>query len=129
VRTFRFFIVAALVASAFSLLAPAVGATVPAASNPKFCKAVESISATDPTKSSNASAARQLAKATRNAAKLAPTKVRNALNAMADYYTAVADAGNDPGKLAGVAKLVEKYTRAFATYTSYYIKTCTSGSG
>jgi len=129
VRTFRFVIVAALVASAFAVLAPAVDASVPAASNPKFCKAVENISATDPTKSSNAAAARQLAKATRNAAKLAPAKVRNALNTMADYYNAVAEAGDNPAKLAGVAKLVEKYTKAFATYTSYYIKSCTPGSG
>jgi methyl-accepting chemotaxis protein len=128
VRTFRFVVVAALVAGAFAILAPAIDASVSAASNPKFCKAVENISATDPTESGNAAAARQLAKATRSAAKLAPTKVRNALNTMADYYNAVAEAGNNPAKLAGVAKLVEKYTKAFATYTSYFIKTCTPGS-
>ena len=128
-RTFRFVVVAALVASAFAVLAPAVDASVAAASaRSKFCKAVEKISATDPSKSGNAAAARQLAKATRNAAKLAPTKVRNALNTMADYYNAVAEAGDNPAKLAGVARLVEKYTKAFATYTSYYIKTCTPGS-
>jgi hypothetical protein len=121
VRTFRFVIVAALAAGGFTMFGPAVDASVPAASNSKFCKAVENISSADPAK---ASAARQLAKATRKAAKFAPTKVKNALNTMAEYYDAVADAGNDPAKLADVSELVDKYTKAFAVYTSYYVKTC-----
>jgi hypothetical protein len=110
-------IVAVLATGGLAVFAPAVDA----ASSSKFCKAVQNISSADPTK---ASAARNLAKATRKAAKSAPTKVKNALNTMAEYYEAVADAGNDPAKLAGVSELVEKYTKAFAVYTSYYVKTC-----
>jgi hypothetical protein len=117
VRAFTFVVVAALATGGLALFAPEVDA----ASNTKFCKAVENISSADPTK---ASAARNLAKATRKAAKFAPTKVKKALNTMAEYYDAVADAGNDPAKLADVSDLVEEYTKAFGVYTSYYVKTC-----
>jgi hypothetical protein len=122
-------IVAALVAGAFAVSAPAVDATVTAASNPKFCKTVENISATDTGKSTDAAVARRLATAARSAAKQAPTKVRSALNTMADYYEAAAEVKNDPAKVADLSKLVAKYTKAFATFTSYYVKTCTSGTG
>ena len=89
---------------------------------------MQNISSTDPSSSGSAASARKLAKTTRKAARLAPAKVRSAMNTMASYYEAVGNAGNNPAKLAEAAKLVGKYTKAFGVYTAYFLKTCVNTS-
>ena len=67
----------------------------------------------------------KLAKTTRNAAKLAPTsKLKSALNTMADYYQDIGNAKSDPGKAAAALKNAAKYAKALATFSAYYAKNC-----
>jgi hypothetical protein len=127
-RTLRLLIVAALALGGLAVLASGASASAPAASAKlvKFCKAVEHISSDAPS-GSNSAATKKLVKTTRNAAKLAPTsKVKNALNTMADYFGAIGDAGTNPGKLAAATKLAGKYARAAAVYTGYLIANCST---
>ena len=104
-RTFRVLVLSALAAGSLTVLAPAAHASAPAATKlDKFCASVAKISANS-SSSKDSAAALQLAKTTRKAAKLAPTsKVKSALNTMADYYEAIGNASSDPGKAAAALK-------------------------
>jgi hypothetical protein len=127
-RTLRLLVVAGLALGGLAVLAPGASASAPAASAKlvKFCKAVEHISSDAPS-GSNSAKTKKLVNTTRNAAKLALTsKVKSALNTMADYFQAVGDAGTNPGKLAAATKLAGKYARAAAVYTGYYIANCST---
>lgn len=127
-RTLRLLVVAALAAGGLAVLAPEASASAPAASAKlvKFCKAVEKISSSTPSNDDSA-AAKNLAKTTRKAAKLALTsKVKNALNDMARYFEAIGDAGSNPSKVAAALKLAGKYAKAAAVYTGYYIANCST---
>jgi hypothetical protein len=128
-RTFRILVLSALAAGSLTVLAPAAHASAPAATKlEKFCASVAKISANS-SSSKDSAAALQLAKTTRKAAKLAPTaKVKSALNTMADYYEAIGNASNDPGKAAAALKSAAKYTKAAAVFSTYYAKNC-SGVG
>jgi DNA-binding protein H-NS len=126
-RIVRLLSAVVIVALGLSLLAPGAGASAPTKTNTKFCKAVEKITSGVTSNSSNpdAAAAKSLAKTTRKAAKTAPAKVQAAMQVMADYFQAIADAGSNRGKLvAAVAKNAQKYAKAAATYTSYYTSNC-----
>jgi len=128
-RTFRVLVLAVLAAGSVALMAPGAGATAPAASTTKFCKAVAGISddvAKDPTKGGNGA---KVASSLRNAAKSAPSNVKSALLTMADYFDAVSGLKSDPGKISSfLAKNGAKYGKAVATFTTYYAKNCSSVS-
>ena len=127
-RTFRVLVVAVLMAGGLVVLAPGATASAPAASKQlvKFCKAANKISGNTPSGGESA-AGKKLAKTTRNAAKLAPTsRVRNALNDMADYFEAIGNAGSNPEKVAAALKLSAKYAKAAAIFTGYLIGHCST---
>ena|SRR5438067_1467565 len=128
-RIVRVFVVAVVAALGLALLAPAVGASAPSKKNAKFCNAVQTITSgvQNSAGNSDTAAAKQLAKTTRKAAKSAPSSVKSAMNAMADYFQALADAGTNRGKLAtALARNIQKYTKAAATFTKYYTSNCFS---
>jgi hypothetical protein len=131
-RTFRVLVLAALAAGSLTVLAPSASASAPASAPAasaklvKFCKAVAKISSSTPSNDDSAAAA-QLAKTTRNAAKLALTsKIASALRTMADYYEAIGNAGNNPAKVAAALKNIRKFTKASAVFTGYYIANCST---
>jgi hypothetical protein len=128
-RTFRVLILAALATGSLALMAPGASATVPAASAASFCKAVSGISknlSEDPSKGGNTG---KIASQLRKAAKSAPSKVKSAVETMADYFDAVSDAGKNPTKIASaLQKAAAKYGKAIATFSSYYAQNCTGVS-
>ena len=128
-RTFRVLVLAALATGSLALMAPGAGATAPAASNTKFCKAVAGISSdigNDPTKGGNTA---KVASALRKAAKSAPSNVKSALLTMADYFDAITGVKSNPEKVSAfLAKNGAKYGKAVSTFTTYYATNCTGVS-
>jgi len=126
----RIFVVAIAAAVVFALAAPTATASVPAKSKlQKFCTAVGKISSSDPSGNTTADAAQGLAKTTRKAAKLALTsKIKGALNQMADYYEAVGGAGSTPAQAAAAVRRAATYAKAFGVFTAYYVKNCSGVS-
>ncbi|HEY7105148.1 MAG TPA: hypothetical protein VH986_01960 [Acidimicrobiia bacterium] len=130
-RTVRVFVACVLAAGVLAVLATDATASAPAKTSSKlktFCKAAQNISG-NTSNDTNSSAAKKLSRTTRAAAKVATTsKVKSALNQMADYYDGIANAGSNPDKLAAALKNVTKYTKAAATFTGYYIANCSFAS-
>jgi hypothetical protein len=126
----RVFAVAIAAATVLTVAAPAAHAAAPSKSKlQKFCTAVGNISSSDPSSNTDSAAAKQLAKTTRKAAKLALTsKVKDALNTMAKYYDAVGDSDTPVGKATTAVRLAGQYARSFAVFSAYYVKNCTGVS-
>ncbi len=128
-RTFRVLVLAALATGSLALMAPGAGATAPAASTSKFCKAVAGISddlGDDPTKGGNTA---RVATELRKAAKSAPSNVKSALQTMADYFDAASGVKTNPEKISKfLAKNGAKYGKAVSAFTTYYATNCSSVS-
>jgi hypothetical protein len=110
-------------------MAPGAGATAPAASNTKFCKAVAGLSdnvSEDPTQGGSTA---KIASEMRKAAKSAPANVKSALLTMADYFDAITGVKSNPTKIAAfLKKNGVKYGKAVSTFTTYYAQNCTDVS-
>ena len=126
-RTFRVLILAALATSGLALMAPGAGASAPAASTSKFCKAVADVSSDlgdDPTKGGNTA---KVASELRKAAKSAPSNVKSALLTMSDYFEAASGVKTNPQKISKfLAKNGAKYGKAVSTFTTYYATNCST---
>jgi hypothetical protein len=125
----RVFVVAIAVAIVFAVAAPVATASAPSKTKvQKFCSAVSKISSANPDDSTS-EAAKNLAKTTRKAAKLAPTsKLKGALDNIAKYYDALGDADSPIDQASAAARLAASYTKAFGVYTAYYVKNCVGTS-
>ena len=124
----RIFLAALLAIGALAVLAGPATASVAAATNPKFCKAVAKIgnsSSSQPTKDE----AKTTLKGFKNAARYAPRKVKSALNTIAKYLGVIANA-NSASDLADLysGSRFRSYTSAIGTYVKYYSTTCIGAS-
>jgi hypothetical protein len=123
----RILLAAVLAASALAVVAGSADASVPAA-NTKFCKAVESIgdagNSSNPTKAD----AKKALQGFKKAAKVAPGKVKSALNNITKYLSVVVS--GDASDIADLASsgTFKNYTKSLTTYVSYYTSNCL-GSG
>ncbi len=126
VRRFSAFGLAVLVVGAFTLTTALPGGATVSAKNSKFCKAVANIGqdAANSPDSFTKDEAKAFAKSVKKAVKKAPKKVGKALTAMSKYFTALADAGSNPDKVAAAARFAKNYTKSVTTFISYYTKNC-----
>ena len=110
-------------------MAPGAGATAPAASNAKFCKAAAGISERSSETTPPRAETRQAGGRAAKAAKSAPSNVKSALLTMADYFDAVSGVKTNPEKISEfLTKNGAKYGKAVSTFTTYYATNCTGVS-
>jgi flagellin-like hook-associated protein FlgL len=120
----RVLLVAMVACSTFAVAAGSAAASVPAASNTKFCKAAAKIG-TNTSANPTQSEAKKTAAQFKAAAKQAPAKVKRALNQIASVLTTIGSVKNAKD-LADVytSSSFKNYTKAIGTYVSYYAANC-----
>jgi hypothetical protein len=112
------------VAAGLGVTAAPGGASV-AGRNTRFCRAISAFSgSTDITGVTSENAAK-FAKALKNAGKVAPRKVRKAMNTLAGIYRRIAD-GDSPAKVLGESS--SSLVSAVTTYGTYFVRQCASAS-
>ncbi len=127
-RTFRVLVVAALAAGGLAVLAPAANASAPAVS--KTCKSLNTLSKeldkadVSSGKNFNFGELKAIGAAFHKAAKVAPKKLKSALNTIGDLYAGMGDAGNVADAVAAYGKNGQKFTKAIQTYSTYLATNC-----
>ena len=125
----RLLVATLLAVSAVALVAIPASAKVATASNPKFCKAVESIGDTGNASKPTKQQAQQAIKGFKTAAKYAPGKLKGSMNTIAKYLGLVANT-TSPTKLAEIytSDDFKNYSKSITSYVKYYASTCIGSS-
>jgi len=120
----RILLAAVLAVSALAVMAVPASASMPAASNAKFCAAAAKIGDSAGT-TPNASELKGVAADFKSAAKSAPPKVKKAMLNVASLLNALGT--KDASDLAQAytdSGFVKNYTKSVTTYATYYAQTC-----
>lgn len=110
---------AVLAFGGLAVIAPAAGATTPAATNAKFCKDIQKLGSSSADLSDAASIstrAKAVAKQFKTAAKHAPAKVKKAMNTIASFVGSLGT--KNPADLAKIytSNNFKSYTNAIGVY-------------
>jgi hypothetical protein len=128
-RTFRVFVASAITVGGLIVFAPAVGAGVASAANDTLCAQLTieqpDLSGLGTPSKFNKSQFKAAAKAFKNGAKGAPTKVKTAMRTMAAYFDKIGKAANANAALSSITpKDSDKFFKATAVFDKYFALNC-----